>query len=740
MKATMFTGLFSLVLATAFCQTKTDTSKFNFNLEQKAINGTLPKDWFIWGKGYDASIDNTVVHEGRNSIAICSTEKRTSNSYGSIYYDIPANYEGKEIELKGYMKFDGVRDGYVGLMLSVLNSMTSLGYNDMKQENIQGTSDWTQYTVKLPFPKNAKTISIGAVLTGTGKVWVDDFQLLIDNEDISNIKPKLLCKAESDKEFDNGSKIDKINLSVEKNGDLKLLGLVWGFLKYYHPNIAKGDFNWDYELFRILPKFTEAKNSQQRDKLLSEWIKSLGDFETSTTEVKLEGESRIVPDLNWITNSNLSNDLVSQLLKVKAAKRKNENYYISFTEGAGNPIFNEASYEGMKFPDAGFRVLSLYRYWNIVQYFFPYKYLIGEDWKNVLKEFIPKFINASNEIEYKLVSLELIGRIHDTHADIWGQDSTLNKYKGSNYAPLEISFIEDKAVVTDFLSKKLGAKTDLQIGDVITYVNNKPVEEIVKEKLKYTPASNYPTQLRDIASDLLRTNDTTISIKYSRDGNIFSKEINAYSTNRVNIYKKYFKKDTCFSFINQNIGYLYLGTIKKGYLPKIMKEAENSKGLIVDLRCYPSDFVVFSLGEYLMPDSTEFVKFSNGSITVPGSLNISTKLKVGKKDKGYYKGKVMILVNETTQSQAEYTAMALRVAPNAKVIGSTTAGADGNMSYFLLPGGITTAFSGIGVYYPDGKETQRIGIVPDIVVNPTINGVKQNRDELIEKAVELINQ
>ena len=84
--------------------------------------------------------------------------------------------------------------------------------------------------------------------------------------------------------------------------------------------------------------------------------------------------------------------------------------------------------------------------------------------------------------------------------------------------------------------------------------------------------------------------------------------------------------------------------------------------------------------------------------------------------------------------------MALRVAPNATVIGSTTAGADGNVSRIFLPGGIFTMISGIGVYYPDGTETQRIGIVTDIEIRPTINGVKLHKDEVLEKAIELIEQ
>src|SRR5690606_17590215 len=116
---------------------------------------------------------------------------------------------------------------------------------------------------------------------------------------------------------------------------------------------------------------------------------------------------------------------------VKEAKRTPNSYYVGQTFGAGNPEFrNEQSYAGMKYPDAGFRLLSLYRYWNIIQYYFPYKNLIGENWNEVLDEYIPKFVNASDELTYKLTVLSLIARIHDTHANIWGVDPILNNYKG----------------------------------------------------------------------------------------------------------------------------------------------------------------------------------------------------------------------------------------------------------------------------------------------------------------------
>jgi C-terminal processing protease CtpA/Prc len=104
----------------------------------------------------------------------------------------------------------------------------------------------------------------------------------------------------------------------------------------------------------------------------------------------------------------------------------------------------------------------------------------------------------------------------------------------------------------------------------------------------------------------------------------------------------------------------------------------------------------------------------------------------------YYKGRVVVLVNEQTQSQAEYTTMAFQAAPDCIVVGSQTAGADGNVVLLPLPHGVKTYFSGLGVYYPDGTNTQRAGVKIDYVVEPTIEGVKAGRDEVLEKALELI--
>jgi hypothetical protein len=73
-------------------------------------------------------------------------------------------------------------------------------------------------------------------------------------------------------------------------------------------------------------------------------------------------------------------------------------------------------------------------------------------------------------------------------------------------------------------------------------------------------------------------------------------------------------------------------------------------------------------------------------------------------------------------------------------VGFSKAGADGNSTSITLPGGLKTLLTGIGAYYPDGRETQRVGLRTNVPVCPTIVGLQQGRDELHERAVELILQ
>jgi len=444
----------------------------------------------------------------------------------------------------------------------------------------------------------------------------------------------------------------------------------------------------------------------------------------------------------WINDADLSDNLKSQLTDVYNNRNQGKNYYIALEPGVGNPSFtNERPYVEMTNPDAGFRLLSLYRYWNMIHYFFPYRHLTDQKWDTVLEEYIPKFINAKDKLAYELTAAQVIGEVDDTHANLWGGREKTNALRGTRFAAFKAEFVANQLVVVDYFNPEFSGLAKVKIGDVITHVNGKTITSLVDSLKPYYPASNSAARFRDMSIDLLRSPGNTIALNYLSEGQKRQVNVPTYERKDLRMYHWY-KVDSnqkCYKLLPGNIGYITLANIKQEDVAEIKKAFKETKGIIIDIRNYPNTFVPFSLGSYFVTEPTSFVKFTTGNPDNPGEFVFREGAKITS-DNNKYKGKLVVLVNENSQSQAEYTAMAFHSIKNCTIVGSTTAGADGNVSSIVLPGGLRTMISGIGVYYPNGKETQRVGIVPEIVVKPTIKGIKNGKDEVLERAIKVINE
>jgi hypothetical protein len=385
----------------------------------------------------------------------------------------------------------------------------------------------------------------------------------------------------------------------------------------------------------------------------------------------------------------------------------------------------------VKFPDPGFQLLSLYRFWNIFEYWSPYRDIMGEDWGKVLAEFIPRVAQAKTKDDYTLQMMALIGRAHDGHANLWSS-LAVRPPTGNCQFPVSVRFIENQAVVYDNIGPEAAKESGLAIGDAITEIDGVPVKKLVEAWLPYYTGSNDAARMHNVGMFMTRGKCGEASAHVVRDGKTLE-----LKPKRVAVEKLGFTHDMpgeTFRLLSKDVAYLKLSTVKSADAAHYVERAAGTKALIIDIRNYPSNFVVFALGQLLVGNETPFARFTVGDLANPGAFHW-TAPEILKPEKPLYAGRIAILVDEVSLSQAEYTSMAFRASPRAIVVGSTTAGADGNVSPFALPGGLNTMISGIGVFYPDKKPTQRIGILPDFEVRPTIAGIRAGRDEVLEEAL-----
>src|SRR6185503_12494786 len=159
--------------------------------------------------------------------------------------------------------------------------------------------------------------------------------------------------------------------------------------------------------------------------------------------------------------------------------------------------------------------------------------------------------------------------------------------------------------------------------------------------------------------------------------------------------------------LSPDVAYIKLSAIFAGEVAELIQRTSGARGLVVDVRNYPASMVFRELGERLVAEPTPFARFTYPDTGNPGAFTAGTPRILPPRSPAY-RGKVVILVDEVTLSAAEFTAMALRAAPGSVVVGSPTAGADGNLAMIPLPGGLETMISGLGVFYPDGRPTQRV--------------------------------
>ena len=543
-------------------------------------------------------------------------------------------------------------------------------------------------------------------------------------------------------QFDSGSGIVLSDLTRLQIDNICTLGKVWGFLKYYAPQVTAGTIQWDFQLFRVLPSVISARNSLEADSAMSTWINGInsagldaGHPGPNEEDPHLLPDFESRPDLSWIHDKRLLGyDLSKQLQPLEQARRTGNQFYVSLNP-AGNPSFeNELTYPDIKFPDSGYQILSLFRFWNIVEYWDPYRDVMGEDWNQVLWKFLPRIALANNFEDFQRQFMALVGQTHDTHANLW---SSLNVRPpvGNCSIPVTIRFIQGFATVVRVDSEAKGYSSWFKAGDVLIELGGKSVEELIDAWTQFYADSNEAARMRDIANNMTNGPCGRVSVKIRRGSSAIVRQADRIPTAPVSQHAMThdLPGDT-FRLLCDQVAYIKLSSIRAGDIDHYLRLAARTRGLIVDIRNYPSDFVVFALGSHFVKRQTPFAKFTRDDLAYPGAFVWGNTMSIDPAEP-FYAGKVVILEDELTQSSAEFAVMALRSSPNAMVIGSTTAGADGNVSKIPLPGGLSAMISGIGVFYPNGAPTQRIGIVPDRYVTPTIQGIRDGHDEVLEEAI-----
>ncbi len=535
--------------------------------------------------------------------------------------------------------------------------------------------------------------------------------------------------------------------------NLEKLCLVWGYTKYRHPAFYTGEKDWDEELLTLIPQVQEAKTDKETNQILYDWFLSLGqtDFEETRNHQSWKNQDPeaidIQADLSWIKDTEYIGKELSEVLQQievlpNISKPQNPPVAVSSTNSTLAVTFNEKANDNFDYSNVRDRLSGLFRMWNVLEYYSPYIKMTDENWHEILPQFIEEMLLGNDKHSYELTIAKLLAKLRDGHANLKDESYMLEEF-GEYYVPVYLETVEGYPVVTSVYAENC----PLMVGDAIIKMNGVAIEEEIEKRMEYVSTSTDEKRLScgGVYDWLLSSQEPEIELTVLRN-DVEKTMIVPAAKEHIGPFSRHYPAPDTVSYriLDGNIGLLNLELVKNNEIESIMEELSQTDGLIVDMRQYPFFQAAWMLQNHLSKEGAESAIWHTYPYEAyPGAYFFKNEMS-GSSIKGhqgdYSQKPIVIIINEETASRAEYMAMIYKTNPNVVLLGEQSAGVDGERRAFDMPDGNMAAFTVTGIYGPNKEQVQRTGLTPDIEVHPTIEGIREGRDELMEAAVKYIKE
>ena len=553
------------------------------------------------------------------------------------------------------------------------------------------------------------------------------------------------------------------NCSNEKNihnqqiSNLVAFSKSYGYIRYFHPLNESSKINWDKFLLYGIPKIVGCKNNDELRNSLTQLFRPISDlacflsykpgmnegqtYQPTDTlffhqyrgiktsdlsylqfkdyQVKISNNSFIDSSLfNSIPNypENYCEPLISGLFinfplvqKYDPHKWLNDNFYQQISNDSGLQITKEQ-----------IKILAdIIAFWNIIQHFYPYHDESGMNWKQTQESIIGRVLNDPKGNHPEKYIYMLGKEMKDGHFRV------TNFYQQGFYLPINVRLLNSIPVITESYDTTLFKK-----GDVLQTINHKPVSILIDSVKSYFSGSDEfvncwsgnhihrSEQSDEVTIELLRGNDN-ISLRAKR---------------------KDFKYQPKSKFFEKGIYYCNLSDVDCN-MDTIINIASKTNAVILDWRNGSGMLLVHRLFQHMTDDTlTSSFRFMTPQIVYPDhKFETYYELKESIPPlKPRIRTKIVILSGPSNISYQESIIKAAQLNNLATIVGETTAGASGSINYCTLPSGFVVGWTGMKVVNLDGSQHHLKGIKPNILVTPTLEGIKAGKDEILDKALEYL--
>jgi C-terminal processing protease CtpA/Prc len=392
-------------------------------------------------------------------------------------------------------------------------------------------------------------------------------------------------------------------------------------------------------------------------------------------------------------------------------------------------------YPEMHFPELPYRLLAVCRFWNVIAHLDPYLPL-ADDWEAALPRYLRRMEEAGDARAYAMVIAEMAASLRDGHAEVGGSPE-LRDFFGRAPPPVDVQVIEKQVVITR-LADPSAAAAGLEVGDPIVRVDGEPVPRRMAKLTPFVPAST-PAHLQlRAANRMLRGPDGSKVVLTVRKPTGALVEATLVRSSSYGARAE----PPAYKLLDPHVGYVNLVRLQVSEVDAMFEALKGTRAMVLDMRGYPRGTawaIAPRINVRQARYGAAYERPQTGGPAGDTRLRFLDELPAGD-GKPLYRGKTVMLIDERAISQSEHSGLFFRQAAGTTFVGSHTAGADGERTDVVLPGGISVPFTGSEVRHVDGAALQGVGLVPDIEVKPTVAGIRAGRDEVLERALSFLNQ
>ena len=516
----------------------------------------------------------------------------------------------------------------------------------------------------------------------------------------------------------------------ERERELFYTAKIYGLIEYKSTSYKE---NYACELlYPILQKVVEENVS----------IKSFNDKlqqALSTELARIGGETNAdslfaISEEGWVRESSEltqeSKILLGRLAHAYTQIDKTSASFATYNKPNG-PIRRRGSYRDLDWRNPLNRLIGLFDFYSFVYYFYPNRQLFEQPWDLSLQQAIPMFLHVENEVDYHKAIRYITARLNDSHASHSTAMDTL--LFGERRAGFRMRSLSGRWFV--YSKRSANYRTNVKIGDEVLSVNSIPIKHLSDSLALFVSASNASTRDKFLNNAILSTPKESFVLKIRRNKDTLEVKEKSEHMDYFNSLKLEEEGKMKPQWLNDSVAYWHLASAKQDNVERFYRQVCNAQYIILDLRCYPYPSSFRELSKCFIPKTENFsyIVYPDSQRPgefkyVPGPQHLGSDL--------YYKGNVILIVDNQTESFSEYLCMMLQKNPKAITVGTSSSGANGNVHLYEFPGGVMTFLTGLGVldsnYFPmNGR-----GVKIDVPVLFETETILTNVDPYLSKAIE----